>query len=101
MELLQAGFQGVYHAHRLREGTDTEIPSEDRLRTLAAIRDSALDLGYCVEPIGPEHSHEELVQEMFRGKEYGAVNHAAMWRFPSQEFLSQGMGRYLSGAWLR
>lgn len=81
-ELLDAGFQGVYHVFRLREGKDTEIDPEVRLWTLKAIRDSDLDLGYCVEPIGPEHSPEELVEEMFRGKEYGAVNHASMWRVP-------------------
>lgn len=81
-ELLNAGFQGVYHVFRLREGKDTKINPEIRLRTLEAIRDSNLDLSYCVEPVGPEHSPEELVEEMFRGKEYGAVNHASMWRVP-------------------
>jgi len=81
-ELLNAGFQGVYHVFRLREGKDSEIDPESRLKTLEVIKDSNLDLGYCVEPIGPEHSPEELVEEMFRGKEYGAVNHASMWRVP-------------------
>jgi len=81
-ELLEAGFQGVYHVFRLREGKDTEIDTNARIRTLEAVRDSDLDLGYCVEPIGPEHTAEELVEEMFRGREYGAVNHAAMWRVP-------------------
>lgn len=80
--LLDAGFQGVYHVHRLREGKDTRINPQNRIRTLETIRESDLDLSYCVEPIGPEHSPEELVEEMFRGKEYGAVNHAAMWRIP-------------------
>ncbi len=81
-ELLNVGFQGVYHVFRLREGKDTEIDPDVRLQTLKAIGDSDLDLGYCVEPIGPEHFPEELVEEMFRGKEYGAVNHACMWRVP-------------------
>ena len=81
-ELLNAGFHGVYHVFRLREGRDTDIDPEMRLRTLKAIRDCDLGLGYCVEPIGPEHSPEELVEEMLRGKEYGAVNHASMWRVP-------------------
>ena len=81
-ELLDAGFQGVYHVSRLREGQDTEIDPEVRLQTFKAIRDSNLALGYCVEPIGPEHSAEELAEEMFRGKEYEAVNHASMWRVP-------------------
>ncbi len=83
-ELLDAGFQGAYHVFRLREGRDTEIDTEARLRTLKAIKGSGLVLGYCVEPIGPEHSPEELVEEMFRGKEHGAVNHASMWRVPVQ-----------------
>lgn len=83
-ELLNAGFQGVYHVFRLREGKDTEIDTEARLRTLKVIKDSDLVLSYCVEPIGPEHSSEELVEEMFRGKEYGAFNHACMWRVPVQ-----------------
>lgn len=77
-----AGFQGVYHVCRLREGEDTEIDSEDRISTLETIQDSDLDLSYCVEPIGPEHSPEELVEEMFRGREHGAINHACMWRIP-------------------
>jgi len=81
-KLLDTGFQGAYHVFRLREGKDTRISPEVRLGTLKAIRDSDLDLSYCVEPIGPEHAPEELVEEMFRGCEYGAVNHASMRRTP-------------------
>ncbi len=81
-ELLNVGFQAAYHVFRLREGKDNEIDPKTRLRTLKAIRDCDLTLAYCVEPIGPEHSPEELVEEMFRGKEYGAVSHASMWRVP-------------------
>lgn len=77
-DLLDAGFQGVYHVFRLGEGRDTEIDPQVRLQTLETIKDSNLDLGYCVEPIGQEHSPEQLVEEMFRGKKYGAVNHACM-----------------------
>jgi biotin synthase len=80
--LLDAGFQGVYHVFRLREGRDTRIPLEERLATLEAIRNSALDLSYCVEPIGPEHPAEDLVMEMFRGLQYEAVGHACMRRTP-------------------
>lgn len=81
-ELVDAEFQGMYHVHRLREGEDTDIQTERRLATLDAVQDSPLDLSYCVEPIGPEHSAEELVREMLRGREYGAVNHACMRRTP-------------------
>jgi len=81
-ELLDAGFQGVYHVCRLGEGKDTTISIKDRLATLEAIKDSRLDLSYCVEPIGPEHRHEELVEQMFRGKQYGTPNLACMRRIP-------------------
>lgn len=79
-KLLDAGFQGVYHVFRLREGRDTGIQTELRLGTLQAIAHSDLDLSYCVEPIGPEHPAEELVEEMFRGRDCAAVNHACMRR---------------------
>lgn len=81
-ELAQAGFQGVYHVLRLREGKDTGIPPEERISTIRAAREVGLDLSFCVEPIGPEHCPAELVDLMFVGKEYGAVNHACMWRVP-------------------
>lgn len=80
--LLNAGFQGAYHVFRLGEGKDTRIPPEVRLATLEAIKNSALDLSYCVEPIGPEHSPQELVAEIFRGLQYRAINHACMRRTP-------------------
>ncbi len=83
-ELLRTGFQGVYHVSRLREGEDTEISPQKREKTLKAIRDSELDLSYCVEPIGPEHTIEEIVEEIFRGKRYEATNHAVMWRVPPE-----------------
>jgi biotin synthase len=44
------------------------------------IRDAGLDFYYCCEPIGPEHTSEELVEQMFLGIEYGCFQHAAMRR---------------------
>ncbi|WP_028586571.1 radical SAM protein [Desulfocurvus vexinensis] len=59
-QLKDAGFQGVYHALRLGEGSVTRIPPEKRLKSMRAFREAGLLLGTCVEPVGPEHSHEEL-----------------------------------------
>lgn len=81
-QLKSAGFTGVYHIRRLREGTDTDIAPEDRIRTLDAIRDAGLELYYCVEPIGPEHEYEELVEEMIRARDYGVNVMAVMRRVP-------------------
>lgn len=68
--LKYAGFTGAYHIHRLREGVDTGASPEARVNTLNAVRDAGMELYYCVEPIGPEHAPEELVQEMLRIREY-------------------------------
>jgi biotin synthase len=81
-DLRNVGFTGAYHIHRLREGVDTGIPPEVRLRTLDAIKGAGLELYYCVEPIGPEHTYEELVAEMLRAQEYDVGVMAVMRRIP-------------------
>ncbi|SHJ92564.1 radical SAM protein [Desulforamulus aeronauticus] len=81
-KLKEIGFTGAYHIHRLREGIDTTIRPEIRINTLNAIRDAGLELYYCVEPIGPEHSYEELVTEMIRARDYHVKVMAVMRRIP-------------------
>ncbi|OUJ19497.1 (2R3R)-3-methylornithine synthase involved in pyrrolysine biosynthesis PylB [Methanonatronarchaeum thermophilum] len=84
-KLVETGFQGAYHVHRLREGEDTDINPQKRIKTLKAIKNSELDLSYCVEPIGNEHTPQEITKEIYRGIEYNAVNHACMWRQPPKK----------------
>jgi len=79
-ELKTAGVNGAYHICRLREGIDTALTAEQRKLTIRAIKDSGLDWYYCCEPIGPEHSPQELVDQIFIGLEYGCFQHAAMRR---------------------
>lgn len=62
--LKDAGFCGIYHALRLREGEDTRIHPEQRLRTIKAAQSVGLKVGTCVEPVGPEHSHEEVLESL-------------------------------------
>lgn len=81
-KLVAAGFTGVYHICRLGEGKDTDIEPERRIRTLHTIKDAGLELYYCVEPIGPEHTYEEIAAEMFRAKEFEVEAMAAMRRTP-------------------
>jgi biotin synthase len=81
-ELLDAGFTATYHVVRLREGVDTKIDPNDRLKTIKAAKSVGLDLSYCVEPIGPEHTHEEIVDAMFLGKELKPTVMATMRRIP-------------------
>lgn len=79
-ELKSAGFTGVYHIRRLGEGRDTRLTPEQRIRTLDAVKYAGLELYYCVEPIGPEHSCKEIVEEIFRAKEYPVEVMAVMKR---------------------
>jgi biotin synthase len=80
--LKEAGFVGVYHTVRLREGVDTGIPVKRRIRTIHAAREEDLVLTYCVEPLGPEHTPEEIVAAARVGREHEAVFSGAMRRIP-------------------
>lgn len=79
-KLKEAGFTGVYHIVRLGEGKDTDLPVERRIQTLDAIKAAGLDLIYCVEPIGPEHTYEQMADEMLRAREYNVDVMACMKR---------------------
>jgi biotin synthase len=91
-QLRTAGVHGAYHVCRLREGTDTSLLPDERKKTFHAIRDAGLDFYYCCEPIGPEHTPEELVEQMFLGIEHGCFQHAAMRRVmvPSLPLSNRG-----------
>lgn len=80
IKMREAGFTGAYHIVRLREGEDTDLPVDLRIRSLNAIRDSGLRLYYCLEPIGQEHTYDEMVTEMMRAREYHVDVMAAMRR---------------------
>ncbi len=92
-QLIDAGFSGFYHAVRLGEGRDTPISREKRIRTIQTIKDVGLRWMNCVEPLGPEHSHEEIADLMFLAREYGAVYSGVMRRinFPSSPMEQYGM----------
>ena len=66
LQLKEAGVNGAYHAARMREGTDTRIPVARRLATFSNLRQAGLSLQTCVEPIGPEHTADELVEATLR-----------------------------------
>lgn len=78
--LKQAGISAVYHILRLREGIDTNITRETRLKTLDAIKKSGMDLYYCIEPIGMEHTSEELIEQMEIARKYAVDVMAIMAR---------------------
>lgn len=78
--LKDAGVEGAYHALRLREGEDTNLDPKERLKTFDAIRQAGLSLYMCCEPIGPEHSAQEIVDRVFLSLEYETIQLSAMRR---------------------
>lgn len=77
-----AGVDGIYHALRLREGVDTPFAPETRLATLDSVYRSPLKLISLVEPVGPEHTNEEIVDSFQTILRYGASISGAMARVP-------------------
>ncbi len=60
LALKEAGFNGAYHVVRVGEGTDTAIPERRRMETIENLKRANLSISSCVEPVGPEHTPEEL-----------------------------------------
>jgi biotin synthase len=79
--LKSAGLSGAYHVCRLREGIDTRVAPEQRIRTIETIRMAGMDWYNSCEPIGPEHSAEEIAAQIHLGLRLGCRQHAAMRRF--------------------
>lgn len=92
-QLLRAGFVGAYHALRLGEGRDTPFKIEKRIKTITVLKDVGLLWMNCVEPVGPEHSTEEIAHLMLLARQYGAVYSGVMRRinFPGSPFENWGM----------
>jgi len=63
-KMKDAGFAGVYHALRLREGIDSGLSPEKRKESIRNFQEAGLGVGTCVEPVGPEHTNEELVDRI-------------------------------------
>lgn len=92
-QLLDAGFVGFYHAVRLGEGTDTPFKPERRIQTIRVLRDVGLRWMNCVEPVGPEHTPEEIVDLMLLARQEGATYSGIMRRinFPGSPKEPFGM----------
>lgn len=76
------GVDGVYHAIRLREGINTRFKTEERLDTLSAVKQSPLNLIHLVEPVGIEHTYEEIADRFLCSLEYGVYISGIMARIP-------------------
>lgn len=90
--LRAAGVSGAYHVCRLREGVDTRVSPAQRHATIEKILEMDLDWYNSCEPIGPEHTPSELVEQIWLGVDLPCRQHAAMRRFsvPGSPLYAQG-----------
>ncbi len=80
--LKDAGYTGIYHVVRMGEGRDTPISPETRLQSIRHASEAGLLIGTCVEPVGPEHTVEELVEKTMLTRQVRPVFSGAMRRVP-------------------
>lgn len=80
--LHKAGVNGIYHSIRLREGVHTRFNIEQRRATLSSVQDSELDLHHLVEPVGEEHTNEEIADRFLESVKYGVNVSGVMARIP-------------------
>ncbi len=62
-KLKKVGFDGIYHVVHMGEGRQTGIAPQTRLKTINSAKRAGLLVGTAVEPIGPEHSVDELTEK--------------------------------------
>ncbi|WP_025745706.1 radical SAM protein [Aminiphilus circumscriptus] len=73
---------GAYHVCRIREGVDSCMTPADRRKTIERILEAGLSWYNMCEPLGPEHTPEELVEQMWLGVDLPCTQHGVMQRFP-------------------
>jgi biotin synthase len=81
-KIKDAGYSGVYHALRLREGIDSGLSSGKRKKSIHNFLEAGLKVGTCVEPIGPEHSNEELADMILYTASFNPSYSGAARRIP-------------------
>lgn len=91
-KMKEAGIDGAYHICRLGEGKHTKLDPAARYETMKNAQRAGLDLLDAVEPIGPEHTAEELAEKMYESKLYKPIQTGSMKRIavPGTPFEGKG-----------
>jgi len=82
--LKQAGYGRIYHVIRLGEGQIIEIDPEERIKTIEAAASENLEIAFCIEPIGEEHSSQEIAEKIELSLRFKPTTAAVMRRVPIQ-----------------
>lgn len=77
-----AGVYGIYQACRIKEGIDTKFSPNERIQTMKNIAKSRLKLISLTEPIGEEHSNEEIARTFLNTVHCGTIMGGVMARVP-------------------
>ncbi|ADR18032.1 radical SAM protein [Calditerrivibrio nitroreducens] len=80
IRMKEAGFTGVYHAVRMGEGRDNKLTKNIRLKSIENFKSAGLLVGTCVEPIGLEHTMEEIAEKILIAADINPVFSGAMRR---------------------
>ena len=91
-EFAEVGINGVYHVIRLGEGKFTSCKPEVRIKTIEAALEAGISVGNCIEPIGPEHSPQEIADLVIIARDLGVAFSGAMRRttVPGSVFEEHG-----------
>lgn len=81
-EFRAAGVTGAYHVCRIREGIDSCMTPAARRTTIERILEAGLEWYNMCEPLGPEHTPEELAEQIWLGVDLPCTQHGVMQRFP-------------------
>lgn len=76
--LKEAGVIGAYHVLRLGEGSYNAIDPERRKRTVRNLISAGIVTTTCTEPIGPEHTPKDIVENHMWGLNQGCASGAVM-----------------------
>ena len=92
-KIVDAGYSGVYHALRLREGIDSGLSAVKRKESIQNFQEAGLKVGTCVEPVGPEHTDEELADMILYTASFNPSYSGAARRIliPGTELAKRGM----------
>jgi len=92
-QMKEVGFHGVYHAIRMGEGSSTKVAVNQRLKSIRNFQDAGLIVGTCVEPIGPEHTNEQIADHILLAASFDPAFSGAMRRItiPGSDLEKHGM----------
>ncbi len=81
-ELKKAGVDSAYHALRLGESIDNRLEPVDRARTMRNLISAGIPVAAGVEPIGPEHTMNEICESFEHAMGEGCQCCSASARIP-------------------